>query len=86
MPINDHIGDRIKKARKVANVSQMQIAEALGVNQSNISRIELGTQEPNINQLRIIKLILSVDYDYLIDGKRSELQSEKSEKRTKNKS
>lgn len=64
-----HIGDRIKKARIKLNISQIQLSEALGINQSNISRIEQGTQEPSISQLRVLKLVLKVDYEYLIDGK-----------------
>lgn len=75
----NHIGLRIKKARIESGVSQLQLAEALNINQSNVSRMENGTQEPSISQLRILKLILKVDYDYLIDGKRYEKTSEKSE-------
>lgn len=74
-----NIGARIKKARIESGVSQIQLAEALHVNQSNVSRIENGTQEPNITQLRILKLILKVDYEYLIDGNRYEKTPEKSE-------
>ena len=69
MPKTNHIGTRIQKARKEAGVSQIQMAEALGINQSNVSRMERGIQEPNISQLRILKLVLKTDYDYLIEGK-----------------
>ncbi len=74
------IGERIKKTRKKLGLSQMDMAYALSVNQSNISRIENGTHMPTIDQLIMLKDLLSVDYDYLIGGKQPEKKSEKDRK------
>lgn len=74
------IGERIKNTRKKLGISQMDMAYALSINQSNVSRIENGTHLPTIDQLRMLKDLLSVDYEYLIEGKQPEKKSEKARK------
>lgn len=39
-------------ARKSKNMTQKQLAELTGINQSDISRIEKGTANPSLNTLR----------------------------------
>jgi transcriptional regulator with XRE-family HTH domain len=80
MSKNDNIGKRIKDRRKGLGISQMDMAYALSINQSNVSRIENGTHLPTIDQLRMLKDLLSVDYEYLIEGKQPEKKSEKDRK------
>ena len=46
---------------------QSDVAKMIPMNQSNYSKIERGTQEPSIEQLRRICQILKLDPRYLLD-------------------
>lgn len=62
----DSIGSRIIKLR--GEMSQKELAKLLGTFQARMSSIELEKGEPTIQQLRILKKIFNVSYEYLIDG------------------
>ena len=52
------IGQRIAQIRKEHGMTQKQLAEAAGMNQPNIARIEAGQYTPSINTLeRIVKAL-----------------------------
>lgn len=42
----DHVGDRLREARKTAGLTQGQLAEESGIPQSYISRLERGEHSP----------------------------------------
>ncbi len=68
MAINSDIGNRIKKARLDKGLSQAQLAALLDVDQSFVSHLENGRNEPDINKLMKLKHILGTTYSYLIEG------------------
>ena len=60
------IGQRIAKARKAINVSQADLAAAIGVHVQTLSRWERGVRTPDAVQLREIGMVLGVSVDYLL--------------------
>ena len=62
-----YIGQKIRNAREDMDLSQRQMADLIPMNQSNYSKIERDTQEPNLEQLRRICQILNLDPRYLLN-------------------
>lgn len=60
------IGEKIRNAREDRDLSQRDMANLIPMNQSNYSKIERDIQEPNMEQLRRICQILSLDPRYLL--------------------
>lgn len=56
----------IKEMRVKRNLTQKQLAELLGVKQSNISRWEAGTYQPNATTLKKMADVLNCRIDDLI--------------------
>ena len=46
------LGEKIKKSREEKKITQVEVAEVLGVKPSTISKYENGTLEPNIESLK----------------------------------
>ena len=61
------LGEKIRNAREDMDLSQLDIAKLIPMNQSNYSKIERDIQEPNIEQLKRICQILKLDPRYLLD-------------------
>lgn len=55
------IGEMIRNTREDLDITQKQMAEQIPMNQSNYSKIERDIQEPSLEQLRRICLILKLD-------------------------
>lgn len=62
-----NFGKKIRDAREDLDLSQLEMSRLIPMNQSNYSKIERGRQEPNMDQLRKICLILNLDPRYLLD-------------------
>ena len=60
------IGEKIRNAREDMDLSQRDMANLIPMNQSNYSKIERDIQEPNLEQLRRICQLLSLDPRYLL--------------------
>ncbi len=60
------IGQRIKQARQAKGMSQMELAEAIGISVSFLSNIEVGKQSMNIRTLIAISDILDVSTDWIL--------------------
>ena len=60
------IGKRIKQARQAKGLSQMELAEAVGISVSFLSNIEVGRQSMNIRTLIAISDILDVSTDWIL--------------------
>ncbi len=60
--------DRIKQARVKKGFSQSQLAKAIGVHVTNISRYERGENRPASDVLARLANELDVTSDYLMDG------------------
>ena len=59
----------LKIARILAGMSQQDLAEKLKVTNHTISRWERGSNEPNLDTLKMLATILKVSTDYLLGRK-----------------
>lgn len=59
--------EQLTKLRKRKNITQIEMAEKLGVKQYVISSWETGRSEPCIRQIIMLSDILDVPIDYLLD-------------------
>ena len=62
-----NIGENIKLARKKAKVTQVEMAEKLGVYQKDISRWENGEYTPSLETFAEICKILNASADDLLE-------------------
>lgn len=60
------IGERIKKARELRNMTQSQLGEKLGVTGVTVMRYEKGQREPNIETIFNLAEKLNVSVSYLL--------------------
>ncbi len=60
------LGDRLKKARKAMHMTQRQLSDGLGLEQSAISNYETNFRVPSAAALREISNILQVSLDFLL--------------------
>lgn len=61
------LGEKIRNAREDMDLSQLETARLIPMNQSNYSKIERNVQEPSMEQLKRICQILRLDPRYLLD-------------------
>lgn len=61
------LGERIKKARLQKNLTQIELAKKIGVEQPAINRYESGKRSNRVDMENIIKIaeVLDVSLDYL---------------------
>lgn len=65
--MNESLGQRIKRLRKEAGMSQAQLAEACGwKSQSRVGNYEAGTREPNLADIDTIAKALQVDQSRIL--------------------
>ena len=62
------VGERIKKAREARGLKQKNLAGILGMNRSNMSRMENGYVMPKVDTLLKIKDTLHISIDWLLTG------------------
>lgn len=60
------ISDRLKKIREEKNVTQMQVAKDLGLNNKTLSGYERGVSEPDLNTINLLANYYGVTADYLL--------------------
>ena len=58
---------RLKELRKQKNLSQLQLAMALNMNQNSISRYETGEREADYKTLILFADYFNVSIDYLLE-------------------
>lgn len=58
--------ERLKVLRTARQLSQQQVAEALGTTKQTISRWESGEREPNLASLYALAVYYEVSTDYLL--------------------
>ncbi|MCD8356435.1 MAG: helix-turn-helix domain-containing protein [Clostridia bacterium] len=56
----DHIGDRIKKARKSAGLTQKQLADSIGKSFSTVQKYEMNLTLPPVDVINDISKVLGV--------------------------
>lgn len=59
-------GKRLKKARLAKSMTQVEVAELLGITQSNYQRLERGTLDPKMSTIYNLCSTLNVSSDWLI--------------------
>lgn len=62
-------GETLTQIRKERNISQMGLAEQLGVTRQTISRWETGAARPSTEKLILLAQVLQVSLDTLTNGK-----------------
>ncbi len=63
-------GQKVKKLRVKAGLTQTQLAKALGISTSAVSMYEQDNREPNRDTLLALSSFFGVDTDYLLTEKR----------------
>lgn len=58
--------DRLKELRIEHNLSQMQLANVLGISQSAIAKWELGKTEPTASAIILVAKYFNESTDYLL--------------------
>lgn len=61
MALKQQLGENIQKLRKARKITQEQLAEFVGIDPKNISRIEKGNNYPTAENLSLIANALGVD-------------------------
>ena len=60
------LGDRVRELRNIQSVSQMQLANALGLTQNAISMMERGYRGTTLEKLVLLAEYFHVSTDYLL--------------------
>ena len=60
-------GKNFKNARKQMKLSQKQVAEKLGIHQSNVSDWEKGVSRPEYEKLMALSVIYDISLEDLLD-------------------
>lgn len=66
--MDQEIKDRLKKAREMSHLSQKDIACAIGIPVTTISKYERGTNKPSLDILTKIGSVLNVNLNWLVYG------------------
>jgi transcriptional regulator with XRE-family HTH domain len=61
-------GNRVKLARKAAELTQAQLAERLGLTRSSVANIESGRQKATVDKAAMAALALRCDPGWLLTG------------------
>ena len=67
------LGNKIRKSRDLAGLTQEQLAESIGVTRSAIAQYESGEKEPTVHRLADMAIALGVSADYLLGIERNPL-------------
>lgn len=70
------IGTKIKDARTAAQLTQEQVAEALGISRQTVSNWENGRTYPDIGSVVKLSDLYGVSLDHLLKGKKEEPMSD----------
>ena len=66
-------GQRMQEARKLAGMTQEELADVLGIDKNHVSRLERGAKACSIDILVEISEALRVSTDYLLTGRSIDL-------------
>lgn len=62
-----NFGMKLTDLRKEHGLSQLEMAEKLNVSRQSISKWELGTAVPSVDNLKSLRALFGVSIDYLLD-------------------
>lgn len=77
MPADNKVGREVARLRAERGMSQKELAEAAGVTEQALSRIENGVREPRLETLRHIAVGLRVDVGGLLEPGRGKSRPRK---------
>jgi transcriptional regulator with XRE-family HTH domain len=60
-------GEKLREARKEANLSQEEFAQKAGVSRSAVAKWESDRGMPDVENLKVIASLLNISLDYLLD-------------------
>ena len=63
--------DKLKYLRKHQELSQIEVAKRLNINQPRYNRYEMGIFEPDMETLKKIAQLFDVSLDYLMENERT---------------
>lgn len=63
-----NIGDVLRAHRERQGLSQVELAELIGVNSSTVTRYELGEREPPLAVLKVLRIVFELTWGELLDG------------------
>ena len=69
----DTIGERIKKLRKAANLTQEELGKAINKSKGNVSGYESGKFEPSANTIIDMSKCFNISTDYLLLGEENKI-------------
>ena len=72
-------GERMQEARKLAGMTQEELADMLGIDKNHVSRLERGAKACSIDILVEISAALRVSTDYLLTGRSIDLEDTRSQ-------
>ena len=59
--------ERLREARQRAQLTQQQVADALGIDKSTYSGYETGKREPDVLKIKRLLVLLNVPSSYLLE-------------------
>lgn len=62
------IGERVKAVRKNKALTQTQLGELTMTSHGYISRVENGYEKPSARWIKLVSLVLSVNFNWLMYG------------------
>jgi transcriptional regulator with XRE-family HTH domain len=67
-PVDIHVGQRLRAARLIADLSQTAVGEAVDVSFQQIQKYENGSNRVSASRLYIIAHVLGVEISYFFEG------------------
>ncbi len=67
-PIDKHVGSRVRMRRKMLNMSQEKLGDALGLTFQQVQKYEKGTNRIGASRLQAIANILQVPVSFFFEG------------------
>lgn len=74
------LGERIKRLRKLNDMSQQQLADYLEINRNHLSRIETNKSDPTSTILMKLSALFEVNVDSLIGNSTNSVKREEKKK------
>lgn len=68
LKLQDVIAANVRRIRRAKGFAQTDIADALGIEQTNVSRIERGGRDMKVSTLEALAIALDVDVGALCAG------------------
>src|SRR5277367_57487 len=67
-PIDKHVGSRVRMRRLMLDMSQTDVADAVGLTFQQVQKYEKGTNRISASRLQHISQILQVPVEFFFDG------------------